>query len=76
MQLAGGTLASGTRNASLAPRTAVLFIYLVTLSLGLGAVNLSDATLGQSLVILVQFLGLVALVLILMFVDRDKVSEG
>ena len=30
------------------PRTAVLFIYLVTLSLGLGAVNLSNATPGQS----------------------------
>jgi len=51
-------------------RTAVLFIYLVTLSLGLGAVNLSDATPGQSAVILVQFLGLVALILILLFVDR------
>ena len=53
-----------------APRTAVLFIYLVTLSLGLGAVNLSNATLAQSMVILIQFLGLVALVLILLFVDR------
>jgi UDP-GlcNAc:undecaprenyl-phosphate GlcNAc-1-phosphate transferase len=51
-------------------RTAVLFIYLVTLSLGLGAVNLSNATPGQSLVILVQFIGLVALILILIFVDR------
>jgi UDP-GlcNAc:undecaprenyl-phosphate GlcNAc-1-phosphate transferase len=53
------------------PRTAVLFIYLVTLSLGLGAMNLSKATLGQSIVILVQFVGLVALILILMFVNRD-----
>jgi UDP-GlcNAc:undecaprenyl-phosphate GlcNAc-1-phosphate transferase len=52
-------------------RTAVLFIYLVTLSLGLGAVNLSDATPGQSAVIFVQFIGLVALILILLFVDRD-----
>ena len=52
------------------PRRAVLFIYLVTLSLGLGAVNLSNATPGQSAVILVQFLGLVALILILLFVDR------
>ena len=51
-------------------RAAVLFIYLVTLSLGLGAVNLSNASLGQSVVILVQFLGLVALILILLFVDR------
>ena len=51
-------------------RQAVLFIYLLTLSLGLGAVNLSDATPGQSALILVQFVGLVALVLTLMFVDR------
>ena len=53
------------------PRKAVLFIYLVTLCLGLGAVNLSNATFGQSVVILVQFIGLVALILILLFVDRD-----
>jgi UDP-GlcNAc:undecaprenyl-phosphate GlcNAc-1-phosphate transferase len=59
-----------------APRTAVLFLYLVTFSLGLGAVNLSNATVAQSVVILVQFLGLVALVLILIFVDRDKVAGG
>jgi UDP-GlcNAc:undecaprenyl-phosphate GlcNAc-1-phosphate transferase len=52
-------------------RRAVLFIYLVTLSLGLGAVNLSNATPGQSAVILVQFLGLVALILILLFVERE-----
>jgi UDP-GlcNAc:undecaprenyl-phosphate GlcNAc-1-phosphate transferase len=52
-------------------RAAVLFIYLVTLSLGLGAVNLSNATLGQSVVILVQFIGLVALILILIFVERQ-----
>jgi UDP-GlcNAc:undecaprenyl-phosphate GlcNAc-1-phosphate transferase len=51
-------------------RAAVLFIYLVTLSLGLGAVNLSNATPGQSVVIFVQFIGLVALILILIFVDR------
>ena len=51
-------------------RTAVMFMYLVTLSLGLGAVNLSNATPGQSAVILVQFVGLVALILILLFVER------
>jgi UDP-GlcNAc:undecaprenyl-phosphate GlcNAc-1-phosphate transferase len=51
-------------------RAAVLFIYLVTLSLGLGAVNLSNATPAQSVVIFVQFVGLVALILILLFVDR------
>ena len=54
-------------------RQAVLFLYLVTLTLGLGAVNLSNATLAQSAVILVQSMGLVALILVLLFVDRgDK----
>jgi UDP-GlcNAc:undecaprenyl-phosphate/decaprenyl-phosphate GlcNAc-1-phosphate transferase len=52
------------------PRTAVLFLYLLTLALGLGAVNLSDATLGSSVVILLQSIGIVALVLILLFVER------
>ena len=58
------------------PRAAVLFIYLLTLSLGLGAVNLSDANPGQSVVILVQFVGLVALVLILIFVDRGDAPDA
>ena len=53
-------------------RTAVRFIYLLTLALGLGAVNLPDATPGESVVILAQSVGLVALVLILLFVDREK----
>jgi UDP-GlcNAc:undecaprenyl-phosphate GlcNAc-1-phosphate transferase len=53
------------------PPTAVLFLYLLTLALGLGAVNLPDATVGESAVILLQSLGIVALVLILLFVERD-----
>jgi UDP-GlcNAc:undecaprenyl-phosphate GlcNAc-1-phosphate transferase len=50
---------------------AVLFIYLVTLCLGLGVVNLTDATMGQSLIILLQSAVFVGLVLILMFVKRE-----
>jgi UDP-GlcNAc:undecaprenyl-phosphate GlcNAc-1-phosphate transferase len=57
-------------------RRAVLFIYLVTLTLGLGAVNLSNATFAQSVVILVQSVGLVALILILLFVDRGDVAPA
>jgi UDP-GlcNAc:undecaprenyl-phosphate GlcNAc-1-phosphate transferase len=48
-------------------RGAVLFIYLATFSLGLSAASLTDATLGQSLAILLQAAGFVALTLILMF---------
>ena len=55
------------------PPTAVLFLYLLTLALGLGAVNLPDATLGESAVILLQSIGIVALVLILLFVEREPV---
>ncbi len=55
-------------------RTAVLFLYLVTFCLGLGAASLTDATLLQALLILVQSLGFVALVLILMFLERRPVS--
>jgi len=53
------------------PPRAVFFLYLLTLALGLGAVNLPDATPGESVVILLQSLGIVALVLILLFVERD-----
>jgi UDP-GlcNAc:undecaprenyl-phosphate GlcNAc-1-phosphate transferase len=51
-------------------RGAVLFIYLVTLCLGLGAAQLTDAPLHQSLLILLQSAGFVALILILMFTRR------
>jgi UDP-GlcNAc:undecaprenyl-phosphate GlcNAc-1-phosphate transferase len=57
-------------------RAAVLLIYLATFSLGLGAVSLSDATVAQSLFILLQSVGFVALILILMFFDgRDRVGQ-
>jgi UDP-GlcNAc:undecaprenyl-phosphate GlcNAc-1-phosphate transferase len=54
------------------PRAAVLFIYLATFCLGLGAVSLTDAPPGESLLILLQSAGFVALMLILLFVDRGQ----
>jgi UDP-GlcNAc:undecaprenyl-phosphate GlcNAc-1-phosphate transferase len=56
-------------------RGAVLFLYLVTFTLGLGAASLSDATLGQSLLILLQTAGFVALLLMLMFA-RARSANG
>jgi UDP-GlcNAc:undecaprenyl-phosphate/decaprenyl-phosphate GlcNAc-1-phosphate transferase len=53
-------------------RAAVLFIYLATFCLGLGAVSLVDASLGESLLILLQAGGFVTLILILMFFERRK----
>ncbi len=53
-------------------RATVLFIYLATLSLGLGAMSLRTASLGESLLMLVQTAGFIALLLILMFVDRQE----
>ena len=51
-------------------RAAVLFLYAVTLSLGLGAASLTDAGLFQSLLILLQSGIFVGLLLALMFVRR------
>jgi UDP-GlcNAc:undecaprenyl-phosphate GlcNAc-1-phosphate transferase len=56
------------------PRGAVLFLYLTTFCLGLGACSLSDATLLQSLLVLLQTLGFVTLLLLLMFVKRTPVE--
>jgi UDP-GlcNAc:undecaprenyl-phosphate GlcNAc-1-phosphate transferase len=53
-------------------RAAVLFIYLATLVLGLGAVGLSRATATQSWLIMLQSLGFVALILTLMFFERRR----
>jgi UDP-GlcNAc:undecaprenyl-phosphate GlcNAc-1-phosphate transferase len=53
-------------------RASVLFIYLATFCLGLGAVSLVDASPGKSLLILLQAGGFVALILILMFFERRK----
>jgi UDP-GlcNAc:undecaprenyl-phosphate GlcNAc-1-phosphate transferase len=51
-------------------RGAVLFIYLATFCLGIGATFLRDASLGESLLLLLQSAGFVALILLLMFVER------
>jgi UDP-GlcNAc:undecaprenyl-phosphate GlcNAc-1-phosphate transferase len=56
-------------------RAAVLFIYLATFCLGLGAVSLAHATVGQSLLVLLQSAGFVALILILMFFDRRDTGK-
>jgi UDP-GlcNAc:undecaprenyl-phosphate GlcNAc-1-phosphate transferase len=56
-------------------RAAVLFIYLATFTLGLGAVSLPDATLRQSLFLLLQSICIVALVLILLFHERQADRE-
>jgi UDP-GlcNAc:undecaprenyl-phosphate/decaprenyl-phosphate GlcNAc-1-phosphate transferase len=56
------------------PRRAVLFLYLTTFCLGLGAVSLTDATPGQSLLTLLQTVGFVTLLLLLMFVQRPVVE--
>jgi UDP-GlcNAc:undecaprenyl-phosphate GlcNAc-1-phosphate transferase len=57
-------------------RAAVLFLYLVTFALGLGAASLTDATLGQTLLILVQFASFIAALLILLFFERRKQPRG
>jgi UDP-GlcNAc:undecaprenyl-phosphate GlcNAc-1-phosphate transferase len=54
----------------LSPRQAVLFIWLATFSLGLPALTLAHATKTRALLVLVQSLGIVALLLILLFVER------
>ena len=51
-------------------RRAVSILYLLTFSLGLGAAALTDATLFQSVLVLVQTAGFVTVVLMLMFVER------
>jgi UDP-GlcNAc:undecaprenyl-phosphate GlcNAc-1-phosphate transferase len=52
------------------PRRAVWALYLMTFALGLGAAALTDATLGQSVLVLLQTAGFVLLVLLLMFTER------
>jgi UDP-GlcNAc:undecaprenyl-phosphate GlcNAc-1-phosphate transferase len=52
------------------PRLAVLLIYLVTVSLGLGAVSLADANGPQTVLILLQSGAIVAVVMILLFFER------
>jgi UDP-GlcNAc:undecaprenyl-phosphate/decaprenyl-phosphate GlcNAc-1-phosphate transferase len=54
----------------LTPRAAVTFLYLATFFLGLGALTLPHATTLQSLLVLVQTAGVVALLLWLIFARR------
>jgi UDP-GlcNAc:undecaprenyl-phosphate GlcNAc-1-phosphate transferase len=49
---------------------AVSVLYMLTFCLGLGAAALVDATLFQSVLVLMQTAGFVAVVLMLMFVER------
>jgi UDP-GlcNAc:undecaprenyl-phosphate/decaprenyl-phosphate GlcNAc-1-phosphate transferase len=56
----------------LSTRLAVLVIYLATFCLGLGAATLADATVGETVLILIQSAGFVALILVLMFVERHE----
>jgi len=57
-------------------RGAVLFVYLMTFALGLGAASLTHATAGQSFLVLLQTAGFVALLLILMFRERRRTPRG
>src|SRR5262245_43586497 len=54
----------------LSQRATVLFLYLMTFALGLGAASLTNASLTQSVLIVLHSLGCVALVLWLLFLDR------
>jgi UDP-GlcNAc:undecaprenyl-phosphate/decaprenyl-phosphate GlcNAc-1-phosphate transferase len=56
----------------LSTRVSVLVIYLATFCLGLGAATLADATVGETVLILIQSAGFVALILVLMFVERRE----
>jgi UDP-GlcNAc:undecaprenyl-phosphate/decaprenyl-phosphate GlcNAc-1-phosphate transferase len=57
-------------------RRAVSVLYLLTFSLGLGAAALTDANLFQSVLVLLQTVGFVAVVLMLMFVERPEPPPG
>ena len=54
----------------------MLFLYLMTFALGLGAASLPDATVGQTLLILVQFVCFIAAILILLFFERRRQPRG
>lgn len=57
------------------PRAAALFLYLATACLGLGAALLPHASVFESIVILAQASGFVALFLTLLFFERRKVPR-
>jgi UDP-GlcNAc:undecaprenyl-phosphate GlcNAc-1-phosphate transferase len=59
----------------LSQRTSVFVIYLITFSLGMGAVTLADASPVETFLILLQSAGIVTLVLILLFFERRAVPR-
>jgi UDP-GlcNAc:undecaprenyl-phosphate GlcNAc-1-phosphate transferase len=56
----------------LSTRQAVLFIWLATFCLGLSALSLAHATVARTVLILLQSAGFIALLLILLFVERRR----
>jgi UDP-GlcNAc:undecaprenyl-phosphate GlcNAc-1-phosphate transferase len=58
------------RTLGFSTRRAVALLYLLTFSLGLGAASLTDATLTQAVLVLMQSAGVVGIVLMLMFTTR------
>ena len=50
-------------------------IYLITFSLGMGAVTLADASPVETFLILLQSAGIVTLVMILLFFERRSVRR-
>lgn len=61
-------------NLGFSHRRAVFLLYLLTFALGLGAAALTDATPGQTALVLLQSLGFVAVALLLMFTERGRVG--
>ena len=59
----------------LSQRTSVFVIYLITFSLGMGAVTLADASPVETFLILVQSAGIVTFVMILLFFERRSVAR-
>jgi UDP-GlcNAc:undecaprenyl-phosphate GlcNAc-1-phosphate transferase len=57
------------------PRAAVLFIYLATFCLGLGAALLPHASPAETAMIVAQSLGFVALFMVLLFFERRRVPR-
>jgi UDP-GlcNAc:undecaprenyl-phosphate/decaprenyl-phosphate GlcNAc-1-phosphate transferase len=53
-------------------RSAVLLLYVLTFSLGLGAAALTQASPGQAFLVVLQALGFVAVVLVLIFAERRR----
>lgn len=60
----------------LSRRAAVLVLYMTTLCLGIGAKFLPDATFFESVLILVQTAGFIALLLVLMYIGRERGAEA